>query len=69
MFRHSVHRRVEVVLRLRGGRLLDPGGLCTSIGVNQVNLLLLAASDPLVVCLDFVITSLLLLLHFICLIN
>ena len=58
-----------MVLRLRGGRLLDPGGLCTSIGVNQVNLLLLAASNPLVVSLDFVITSLLLFLHFILVIN
>ena len=69
LFRHSILRRVEVVLRLRGGRLLDPGGLRTSVGVNQVDLLLLAASDPLIVCLDFVITSLLFLLHFILLIN
>jgi len=57
---------VEVLLRLRGSCLLDPGGLGPSIGVNQVDLLLFAASDPLVVCLDFVITSALVrLFHFI----
>ena len=54
-----------MLLRLRGSRLLDPRGLGPSVGVDQVNLFLLAASDPLIVCLNFVITTLLLLFHFI----